>query len=92
MNRDMVPRIFSHAGVRYTTGYCGSGVVWANWAGRKAALQILGDDAGQSAFDFRPPAMIPMFNGTPWFMPVVYGWLSFQDRQAARKRKLERAT
>ncbi len=92
MNRDMVPRIFSHAGIRYATGYCGSGVVWATWAGRKAALQILGDDAGQSAFDFRPPAMIPMYNGTPWFMPVVYGWLSFQDRQAARRRKKERAS
>src|SRR5258707_15716230 len=25
MNRDMVPRIFSRAGVRYAAGYCGSG-------------------------------------------------------------------
>lgn len=93
MNRDYIPRVFSRQGVRYAAGYCGSGVVWANWAGRKAALQVLGDDAGQTAFDFRPPAMIPMYNGTPWFMPVVYSWLTFQDWNAARKRKRrERAT
>ena len=92
MNRDFVPRVFSRGGMRYAVGYCGSGVVWANWAGRKAALQILGDDAGATAFDFRPPAMIPIYNGTPWFMPVVYGWLTFQDWKAARKRKRTRAT
>jgi glycine/D-amino acid oxidase-like deaminating enzyme len=90
MNRDFVPRVFSRGGMRYAVGYCGSGVVWANWAGRKAALQILGDAAGATAFDFRPPAMIPAYNGTPWFMPVVYGWLTFQDWKAARKR--QRAT
>ena len=37
MNRDMIPRIFSRDGLRYAVGYCGSGVVWARWAGQKAA-------------------------------------------------------
>ena len=45
MNRDMIPRIFTRAGVRYAAGYCGSGVVWARWAGDKAARQILGDSS-----------------------------------------------
>ena len=80
MNRDMVPRIFSHSGRRYATGYCGSGVVWARWAGQKVAWQILGDDAGESALDFRAPAAVPLFNGNAWFMPGVYAWLSAQDR------------
>jgi glycine/D-amino acid oxidase-like deaminating enzyme len=92
MNRDMVPRIFSRNGVRYATGYCGSGVVWATWAGRKAALQILGDADGTSALDFRPPAMIPFYNGRPWFLPAVFGWMTLQDKLAARRRKRERAT
>ena len=91
MNRDMVPRIFSRNGVRYATGYCGSGVVWATWAGRKAALQILGDAGGASALDFRPPAMIPLYNGRPWFLPAVFGWMTLQDKLAARRRKRERA-
>lgn len=91
MNRDMVPRIFSRNGVRYATGYCGSGVVWATWAGHKAALQILGDAGGASALDFRPPAMIPLYNGRPWFLPAVFGWMTLQDKLAARRRKRERA-
>ncbi len=92
MNRDMVPRIFSRNGVRYAAGYCGSGVVWARWAGQKAALQVLNDAAGKSAFDFRPPAAVPFFNGKSWFMPAVFSWMSFQDGRTARLRaKLEKA-
>jgi glycine/D-amino acid oxidase-like deaminating enzyme len=86
MNRDMIPRIFSRSGMRYACGYCGSGVVWARWAGQKAAMQVLGNDAGQSALDFRPPRAIPFFEGRPWFMPAVFGWLSLQDKLAQRKR------
>jgi glycine/D-amino acid oxidase-like deaminating enzyme len=86
MNRDMVPRIFSRQGVRYATGYCGSGTVWARWAGQKAAYQVLSDDAGQSALDFRPPAAVPLFNGTSWFMPGVFAWMTIQDRATARTR------
>ena len=86
MNRDMVPRIFSKSGVRYAAGYCGSGVVWARWAGDKAARQILGDGSADSALDFRPPPAVPLFNGKPWFMPAVFGWLSMQDKLAQRRR------
>ena len=85
MNRDMIPRIFAHGGRRYAAGYCGSGTVWARWAGLKAAQQILGDSAGASALDMRPPAAIPFFEGKPWFMPAVFAWMSTQDRLAARR-------
>lgn len=87
MNRDMVPRIFSRAGMRYAAGYCGSGVVWARWAGQKAALQVLGAIDGDSPLDFRPPAAVPFFNGRAWFMPAVFAWLRMQDRLAARNRR-----
>lgn len=87
MNRDMVPRIFTRKGKRYATGYCGSGVVWARWAGQKVALQILAEESGKSAFDFRPPKAVPFFRGHAWFMPVVYGWLSMKDRSAMRSRQ-----
>jgi glycine/D-amino acid oxidase-like deaminating enzyme len=86
MNRDMIPRIFSRSGKRYAGGYCGSGVVWARWAGDKAARQILGDAAAASALDFRPPRAVPLFNGTPWFMPAVFGWLTLKDKLAQRRR------
>jgi glycine/D-amino acid oxidase-like deaminating enzyme len=80
MSRDMVPRIFAHDGMRYAVGYCGSGVVWARWAGQKAAWQILGDERGRSALDFRPPPAVPLYDGRPWFLPAVFAWLSLQDR------------
>jgi glycine/D-amino acid oxidase-like deaminating enzyme len=86
MNRDMVPRIFSREGVRYAVGYCGSGVVWARWAGQKAAWQILGDERSRSALDFRPPPAVPLFEGKAWFLPAVFVWLSLQDRVSQWRR------
>jgi glycine/D-amino acid oxidase-like deaminating enzyme len=90
MNRDMIPRVFSRHGMRYAAGYCGSGVVWARWAGQKAAWQVLGDERGRSALDFRPPPMIPLFNGKPWFLPAVYAWMTLQDRLGRRRRPQQR--
>lgn len=80
MNRDMIPRIFTRSGVHYAAGYCGSGVVWARWAGQKAALQVLGENTSRSALDFRPPAAVPFYTGTPYFMPAVFAWMTLQDR------------
>jgi glycine/D-amino acid oxidase-like deaminating enzyme len=90
MNRDMIPRIFSRDGMRYATGYCGSGVVWARWAGQKAAWAVLGDQRGTSALDFRPPPTIPLFNGTPWFLPAVYAWMTLQDRLGHKRARQRR--
>lgn len=88
MNRDMVPRIFSNSRVRYAAGYCGSGVVWARWAGQKAALQVLGKiEEGRSALDFRPPAAVPFYRGKPWFMPGLYAYFSLTERAKLRRRR-----
>jgi hypothetical protein len=46
---------------------------------------VLGDQAGQSALDFRPPKFVPLLNGKAWFMPAVVGWMALQDRLASRK-------
>lgn len=86
MHRDMIPRIFANGGKRYAAGYCGSGTVWARWAGLKAAQQILGDASGASALDMRPPAAIPFFEGRPWFMPAVIAFMGAQDKLAAKRR------
>jgi glycine/D-amino acid oxidase-like deaminating enzyme len=87
MNRDMVPRVFSHDGIHYAAGYCGSGVVWARWAGQKAALNVLGGIQQRSALDFRPPRAIPLYRGKPWFMPALFAWYELLDRLAARRHK-----
>ena len=38
----------------YAMGYCGSGVAMSGFFGHKAALKILGDPEGETAFDGLP--------------------------------------
>lgn len=86
MQRDMIPRIFERKGMIYATGFCGSGVVWAPWIGRKAALKLLGEtNETPSAFDFRPPTPIPFYNGKPWFMPFFMAQYRLQDKLKMRR-------
>lgn len=83
MNRDMIPRIFEKNGVVYATGFCGSGVVWAPWVGMRAAHKLMGHgDKARTAFDFRPPAAIPLYRGNPWFLPAIIKGYALQDRIA----------
>ena len=83
MNRDMLPRLFEADGVLHATGFCGSGVIWAPWVGSRAAYRLLGQKAeATTAFDTRPPAAVPLYNGDPWFMPVLMQQYALQDRVA----------
>ncbi|NTJ09293.1 NAD(P)/FAD-dependent oxidoreductase [Rhizobium lusitanum] len=87
MHRDMVPRIFSTGNTIYATGYCGSGIVWARWLGKKAAFKVLGDtEQARSAFDFDPaPKAIPFYSGRPWFIPMVYSMYERHDNKTLRR-------
>jgi glycine/D-amino acid oxidase-like deaminating enzyme len=88
MNRDMLPRIFEQDGVVYATGFCGSGVVWAPWIGMRAANKLMGHvEQARSAFDFRPPAAVPLYRGNPWFMPAIIQGYRLQDRIAMWRAK-----
>ena len=88
MNRDMLPRMFEKDGVLYASGFCGSGVVWAPWLGRRAAQRLMGERVEEpSAFDMRPPAAVPFFNGKPWFMPAIIKGYALQDRLALSRAK-----
>ncbi|WP_071798477.1 NAD(P)/FAD-dependent oxidoreductase [Natronohydrobacter thiooxidans] len=83
MNRDMLPRIFERDGILYASGFCGSGVVWAPWLGSRAAHKLMGHEAeARTAFDFRPPAAVPLYRGTAWFMPAIIQGYALQDRFA----------
>ena len=73
-------------GIVYATGFCGSGVVWAPWIGRKAAQKLLArPNEAPSAFDFRAPAPIPLYNGRPWFMPIFMVMYRIQDHVKMRR-------
>lgn len=79
-SRSHLPHLFWHDGVVYACGYCGSGVVWATWLGRKAGLALLGDPEAETALASRPPPWVPLFEGWPWFMPAVHAWYAWKDR------------
>ena len=87
MNRDMLPRLFEHDGIRYASGFCGSGVVWAPWVGSRAAHRLLGAEAGHSAFASRAPAAVPLYRGDPWFVPAIIKGYALQDHLAFRRAR-----
>lgn len=77
---DMMPLFATHDGVHYAAGYNGSGVVWARWFGIKAALRVLGEAEGASAFAERVYRAIPFYSGKPWFLPAMQAWYGLRDR------------
>jgi glycine/D-amino acid oxidase-like deaminating enzyme len=66
-----MPTIGEHEGIFYAMGYCGSGVAMSGYFGHKAALKILGDPDGETAFDGLPLEDRFYYNGRPWFLPVA---------------------
>jgi glycine/D-amino acid oxidase-like deaminating enzyme len=76
---DRLPHVGERDGLHYAMGYCGSGVVMSTWLGRKAALRLLGQPEGKSAFaEIRHPTS-PVYHGKPWFLPLVQAWYQGAD-------------
>lgn len=67
-------------GAFFSMGYCGSGVGRATWFGRKAALRMMGREAGASPLEGLTFETRPLYSGTPWFVPVLLRWNSLLDR------------
>ena len=84
-SRSNIPQSFSHDGIHYAVGYCGSGTVWAPWPGKKTALKILGAPDAHSQLETTPPPAIPFYNGKPWFIPGVIAGYGIQDWISSRK-------
>jgi glycine/D-amino acid oxidase-like deaminating enzyme len=76
---DMLPHVGVHDGVHFALGCNGSGVVPMTHLGRCAARMILGGGNTASAFARLPLPGMPLYTGTPWFMPVVGNWYRLRD-------------
>ncbi len=77
---DMLP----HAGrlddgVHYAAGYGGHGIAMATYLGAKMADVIQGKDDQNPFRDMRFRA-IPLYDGRPWFLPLIATWYRFLDR------------
>ncbi|MFQ5958803.1 MAG: NAD(P)/FAD-dependent oxidoreductase [Alphaproteobacteria bacterium] len=78
---DRMPHGGVHDGIHYAIGYCGSGVVKATWFGHQTARRILGQAVETPLFDADFPTL-PLYGGTPWFLPLVSMYYQLQDRFA----------
>lgn len=77
---DFLPKVMVNDGIHYALGFCGSGVVWANWLGLKVALSILGEKDAETIFSKYPFQTRPLYNGYPWFLPFVISWYGIKDK------------
>lgn len=86
-SRTALPSIFHHKNIAYAVGYCGSGTVWARWLGHKVAQQVLGLTDAPSVFTRPPPPAVPLYNGKPWFLPMIQRGYALADALKARGLK-----
>jgi glycine/D-amino acid oxidase-like deaminating enzyme len=77
---DFLPHLGVHEGAHYALGCNGSGVVTLSYLGCQAARMILGGGNAPSAFAQLPFPTMPLYSGTPWFIPLVGAWYRMRDR------------
>ena len=72
----------THAGVRYSAGYCGSGIGMASYLGMKLGLKVLGRPEGASALDDLSFPTRPFYAGYPWFLAPAISYYRWRDRRS----------
>ncbi len=75
--RDRMPHAGRLDGVYYALGYSGHGVAMAIWLGARMGEALAGaGEIPRLTAPFRP---IPLYAGTPWFLPLVGGYYRGRD-------------
>lgn len=75
---DLLPRAGRLGGVHYAVGYAGHGVAMATYLGDAVAEIILGGE-DRNPFRGLPFRAIPLYDGRPWFLPLVGAWYTVLD-------------
>ncbi|MBI3490766.1 MAG: FAD-binding oxidoreductase [Acidobacteria bacterium] len=78
--RDQLPHAGVLDGMFYAGGYCGHGIAMATHLGEQIARRIAGESpaAEHPLFDDRF-STIPLYDGRPWFLPLVGAYYRFLD-------------
>jgi glycine/D-amino acid oxidase-like deaminating enzyme len=77
---DRMPHAGQMDGLHYALGYAGHGVALATYLGTQIARAICGEASDNPFADLPfPGAPLGLYNGTPWFLPLVWGWYKFLD-------------
>ena len=66
-----MPHVGQIDGIWHAVGYSGSGNAMAPYLGHKAALAMIGDSAGETAFMKTELETRSWYQGQPWFLPLV---------------------
>ncbi|EFH09441.1 NAD(P)/FAD-dependent oxidoreductase, partial [Teichococcus cervicalis] len=85
MTIDRLPHLGGGEGRYFVAGCQGSGVTMMTYLGHSLAEKILsGASDPVNAYDDGLPPHHPLYDGTPWFMPVLGSWYQLLD---ARERR-----
>ena len=76
--RDRMPHAGRLDGVHYALGYAGHGVALSTWLGARMGDALAGRGAIPDLTGDRLRA-IPLYGGTPWFLPAVGGYYRLKD-------------
>lgn len=77
---NQMPNIGRIDGIWHAMGYSGSGNAIAPWLGHKAALKMIGDPEGETAFSHTGLPTRWWHRGSPWFLP--FADIVFRGRDA----------
>jgi glycine/D-amino acid oxidase-like deaminating enzyme len=76
--RDEMPRAGVLDGIYYAGGYGGHGIALATHLGGMIGRRLAGEPIDHPLFDDRF-APIPLYRGTPWFLPMVGAYYKAKD-------------
>lgn len=77
---DAVPHMGTDEGMHYALACNGSGVAMMTYLGWATARKIAKVANASSAYDREEFPDHPLYNGNPWFLPVIGGWYRIRDR------------
>ncbi len=75
---DLYPHAGRLDGMHYALGYAGHGVAMSTFLGQQMAQMILGGPY-ENPFEHMRFPKIPLYSGSPWFLPLVALWYGFLD-------------
>ncbi|MEI9415307.1 NAD(P)/FAD-dependent oxidoreductase [Mesorhizobium sp. Cs1321R2N1] len=81
---DFMPHIGVKEGVHFALGYNFAGLPLGTHFGEKLAARILQKGDQTSVFDVERFPTMPLYNGSPWFVPLAMRYFDWHDGRIAR--------
>ena len=77
---DALPHAGRKDGMHYLLGCNGSGVAMMTYLGTQTARRIAGVANRRCAFEEGAFPEHALYNGNPWFLPIIGSWYQVRDR------------